>query len=340
MWAGYIRTFLATAAGLLVAAVLFVLVLDPYGASPIGLPAEHELMDINQRYMYPQLIRAGGHDSLVIGTSTSRLLQPADLNRAFGGRFANLAVNDARAWEQYRLFDLFERTSGAPRTLVVGLDRVWCEPNADEERFTQRGFPDWLYGDRAWPALLYYLNFKTVEIAGRRVGHWLGREEPRYDADGYGDFTGGEQNWRRATAEANLWPRGRHAIVPVEPPFVADETERAAWRFPALGWLEEILSRSKGSRVILAFMPVHITEQPVPGSREAARERECKRRVEALAGEAGAAYLDLRVPSEITTDDSNYWDRLHWRIGVGPRIIEAMAEATPPARSASVPEPR
>ncbi|WP_026379560.1 hypothetical protein [Afifella pfennigii] len=336
MWKAYASTFILTAAGLLAALLAFVLVIDPYGASPIGFSGERALMDVNQRYMYPQIVRRKVHDSLVLGTSTSRLLRPAELEETFGGSFANLAMNSARAFEQYRVFDLFERVNGPPRTLIVGLDVVWCADDADTHRITPRGFPEWLYGERLWPALFYHLNFKTVEIAGRHVGRWLGLERPRYDGDGFGDFTGGEANWSLEKARAHLWPDGRHPIRPVEPAFAADAAMRAAWRFPALSWLQDILGRAPGSTVILAFMPVHVAAQPVPGSREAAREGECKRRVAELAGRHGAAYVDLRVPSQMTRKDENYWDRLHWRLGVGDEIIAAMAAAAAESGAAAL----
>ncbi len=72
----FIRTFLAFAAGATAVVWLIILLLDPYGVSPIRLPIARPIMDINQRYMYPQIVRSGAYDSVVIGTSTSRLLDP------------------------------------------------------------------------------------------------------------------------------------------------------------------------------------------------------------------------------------------------------------------------
>ena len=33
------------------------------------------------------------------------------------------------------------------RTLLIGLDHVWCDEDADRERITSRGFPEWLEVD-------------------------------------------------------------------------------------------------------------------------------------------------------------------------------------------------
>src|SRR4051794_9692754 len=82
-WRALLARFAAVlaAAGLGLAA--FVCVFDPYGAGPLAGLAPPALMDINQRFMYPQVIRSHAYDSAVIGTSTVRLLNPARLDPLF-----------------------------------------------------------------------------------------------------------------------------------------------------------------------------------------------------------------------------------------------------------------
>ena len=79
-------------AGLLYAAVVL---LDPYGLRATPGAPPRPLMDLNQRFMYPQIVRSGRFDSAVFGTSTVRLLNPQRLNETFGGRFANLGLTQA-----------------------------------------------------------------------------------------------------------------------------------------------------------------------------------------------------------------------------------------------------
>ncbi|KMO28830.1 hypothetical protein VQ03_29780, partial [Methylobacterium tarhaniae] len=99
---------LVGAAGLLGLLVLaFVTILDPYGLRAAPGRRSGPIMDLNQRFMYPQVVRGGAYDSAVFGTSTARLLDPHGLDRAFGGRFANLAMNAATPWEQTQLARLF-----------------------------------------------------------------------------------------------------------------------------------------------------------------------------------------------------------------------------------------
>jgi hypothetical protein len=54
----FLKHVVLAAAG--VAALLFfaILLLDPYGNSPLRLVSRQPIMDINQRYMYPRIARS------------------------------------------------------------------------------------------------------------------------------------------------------------------------------------------------------------------------------------------------------------------------------------------
>ncbi len=56
----FLKGFAMAAGGAAALVLSFVLLLDPYGVSPLRLPLKRAIMDINQRYMYPQLAREGG----------------------------------------------------------------------------------------------------------------------------------------------------------------------------------------------------------------------------------------------------------------------------------------
>jgi hypothetical protein len=105
--------------------------MNPFGNLPVRAFGAHVVMDTNDRFQFPAIVRTGNFDSGVFGTSSSKLLDPAWLERAFGGRFANLAFNDGRAWEEYQLALLFLRTVPRPGTLLFGIDWVWCAADAD-----------------------------------------------------------------------------------------------------------------------------------------------------------------------------------------------------------------
>src|SRR4029078_1438635 len=108
-------------------------------------------------------------------------------------------------------------------------------------------------------------------------------------------------------------------------PYVPSDAERASWQFPALPWLDEILTRFPG-RVVLAFMPAHVSAQAVPGSAKAARAGEWNARLAERAKRQEAALVDFSINSKITSNDDNYWDRLHYREPIGDPFVADPAE--------------
>jgi hypothetical protein len=324
-WRGFVRVAIGGFAGVLALLALVVLAMNPYGNLPRLVFGEHAIADSNQRFQYPALIRTRRFDSIVIGASDARLLKPHLLDELFGGRFANLAMNAAQAYEQYRVADLFIREVENPRTMLVALDHVWCREDALLNRTTFRGFPEWMYDGNRWNDFLYMLNATTVQTSARRLGVALGLRPKRFEA-GYEVFTPPESKYDPVKVRLKLWgPDGPHKIEAEA--YVASATERASWQFPALAWLEEILGRFKG-RAVLVFMPAHAVQQPVPGSRGAAREEECKVRIAVIARRHGALpVIDFRIRSRITTDDANYWDPLHYRVSIADRIVKDIGEA-------------
>lgn len=325
-WRAYVATLIASFVTLAVLIGGFIALMNPYGNLPHRLLGPHVMMDINQRFQYPSIVRQSAYDSIVIGTSTSRLLDPSLLDAAFGGWFANLSMNSAMAWEQYQLAKLYFDTTGPPRTLLVGLDTVWCDTEADTNRITFRGFPEWLYDENPVNDVLHMFNAKALEIAGRRLGHILGFGNVRFEPSGFNVFTPPEDSYDIDKARQYIWGDRQPVIMPVEPPVRLTEAEREALTFPALDWLDQLLARlPDDSAAVLAFMPVHVAAQPVPGSREAAVEAECKVRVTDVARRHGAVAVDFRIASSLTREDTNFWDNLHYRLPIGADIIEALA---------------
>jgi hypothetical protein len=327
-WRRFVLSFLATFVGSLAAIQLFILFVDPYNIVPFSLPIERRLVSISQRHMYPQIVRSRRFDSFIVGTSTSRLLDPELLNGPFHARFANLAMDAMTAWEQWAMINLFIREVGAPKASIVGIDGVWCDERADHNRTTFRGFPDWLYDENRWNDYLNQLNTGTVEIAGRLVGYQLGLYPERVRGDGFEVFTPPEQEYEPARASSNIWGTAKRTLTPEQPPPSLSDAERQTLQFPALRWLDDALARLPAATVkILAYMPVHVAAQPMPGTVSAAIEAECKARIATIARTRGARVVDWRIQSPITTADVNYWDRLHFRLPVAQRIARDLAPA-------------
>jgi hypothetical protein len=324
-WRGWSKAFALAALTLTALLFGFIAVLDPYGARvQAGQPAR-PLMDLNQRFMYPQVVRSGAFDSAVFGTSTLRLLDPAILSQGLSARFANLGMNAATPWEQVQIAGLFARQVAAPKFVIWGIDQTWCETDATSEarRLTPRPFPPWLYDDSAWNDWPKQLNFTTLEIALRLAAHRLGLQPQRLRGDGYEVFTPPEGTYDLARARFHLYRSyGGHApdLAPQSPVEVAAD-ERAAWRFPALAWLERGLAAFPATtRRLIVLPPVHAGALPRQGSVGWQRFQACKAEIAAIAGRQQAVIADYAHPSVLTSEDSNYWDPAHYRLPIARRI--------------------
>ena len=305
---------LATALGLVAAVYAFVVLVDPWDTLPLSPPAPRVPISSNARYSFPALARSARFDSVVLGTSTARLLAPAQLNSQFGARFANLAMNSATAWEQVQLLHVFLRAHPAPRAVLIGLDQAWCGDTAAET--TPRPFPRWMYGANLWPAYREMLTPYAVQEAINQAAVLLRLKRPRYGLDGYTSFVPDDAAYDPARVDAAFarWPAvDTTPATPGEP-----------FAFPALPRLIEALGAiPPDTRVVLFFVPTYVTQHGAPGTRDMARWAACKARVVAMAERA--TVLDFMWASPITTDRANYWDPLHYRVAVAARLAASLA---------------
>lgn len=324
-WRRYFFAFIAVFVGVLVAAYIFILLIDPFGISPVSLPMKRALVTV-QRYMYPQLIRSHRFDSAIFGTSTSMLLDPEILNGPFQARFANLAMASATAWEQKTLAELFLREVRRPKVLVMGLDSVWCSPNADLDRITFRGFPDWLYDDNRWNDYLHLINRISFMSAVRLLRFNVGLFSPTTRSDGMDTFLPPEAEYDLERARQHIY--GEVPLVPTFagrplplPPSSPDDGQKQT-EFPALVWLDQILAKAPDeTRKVLAFMPVHV------GTAGDDALDLCKMKIAEIGRRRGASIVDWRIPSSITREDSNYWDALHYRVPIANKIARDLTGA-------------
>lgn len=340
-WRSWSKAFALAALTLTGVLFGFIAALDPYGARVQAGQAARPLMDLNQRFMYPQIVKSGAFDSAVFGTSTLRLIDPAILSQGLSARFANLGMNAATPWEQSQLAGLFARRAVAPKFVIWGVDQTWCEADAASEarRLTPRPFPPWLYDDSPWNDWAKQLNFTTLEIALRLAAHRLGLQPQRLRGDGYEVFTPPESSYDLARVRFHLYRgSGGHApdLTPLSPAAVVSDAERASWRFPALAWLEQGLAAFPAeARRLIVLPPVHAGAMPRAGSAAWQRFVACKAEIVAIAARQKAVVADYAHPSTLTREDSNYWDPAHYRLPIARRIEADLialgrGEAAPP----------
>ena len=304
--------------GALAFVYLFVIVVDPWGMLPLSPPLPRVPVSTNARFSMPMLATAARFDSAVVGTSSSRLLRPEELDRLLGGRFVNLAMNAATAWEQARMLRLFARTHPAARTVVLGIDNQWCTPVP--QRGSGREFPGWMYEGSRWAGYGAVFNLYAVQEAGSQLWIMLGLKRRRYGLDGYTRFVPPDDAYDPARVADAF---ARWGTPPISP---ARDTPRT---FPALPELEAALhTLPPGTRKLLMFTPAHIGQQGSPGSDVAADWTACKAAVATLAARVPhTLVLDLLRPSDITADRANYWDPVHYRVAVADRIAAELADA-------------
>ncbi len=328
-WQRHWKWVTGTLTGLAVFLAGSIWIIDPYDNLPFSPPLERAPLAQNQRYSYPAIARNPVFDSVVVGTSTTRLLRPEALNEALDARFANLSMNSATAYEQARILEVFARRRPAPKYAIVGLDDVWCTTGETRDKYTFRRFPEWMYDANPWNDIPNLLEFKTFEVAGRQAGYLLGLRKARYGYDGYANFLPPPREYDLEKARKNIYgaagPRRRGAPA-VPPPGI--ESKRASWSYPGHALLEGVLRTLPGAtRKILVFVPYHQFRLPVPNTVAAAQWAECKARITAMARRhSNTVVLDFMIASPITARDENYWDPLHTTNAIADRVVGLIAK--------------
>ena len=327
----FLRLFLAAAALLGGGIWLAQALIDPHNVSPLQWPMNRPMMDINQRFMFPQLARRKEYDSAIFGTSTVRLLNPTEMDPVFGTKFSNMAMNAATPWEQMQLAGLFMHHHPSARMIIFGLDTTWCETDADIKKLTFRPFPASFYDEDRYNDFSHFFSLKSVEISVRLGAYHAGTLPPRIRPDGYEVFVPREETYDLARAQFHIWGKNERIIRAVEPSFSYTPESAAAVSFPALAWLEDTLKKaSKETRILLLIPPIHVASQPRPGSRIAALQSVCHQRIGALGRKYGASAINMQFSSPITRDDSNYWDPLHYRVAIATELVGILKAAIEP----------
>jgi hypothetical protein len=327
-WKRFWKFFL----GSFVAANLVVYVgcyfVDPYDIYPFSLNITRQQVARHQEYFYPMLARDPAYDSIVMGTSTSRLLNPAKLNDVFGGSFVNIAMNNGAAYFQTKLLDVFTRSHDRMKTVIIGLDVVWMEPEAHYSKYHGYGgvFPEWLYDDVPWNNILPY-SMLTLKHSLRTVLVASGLKKNKYGTNGYTVFTPPPEAYDIDKARINIYGTAEpKSWDPISPAVKIPENESEAMKFPAHAMLKDCLDRLPESTLkIIFFVPYHVYYQKQPGSYDAAVIDIAKQRITTLASQYENAHvLDFMIPSEITVQDTNYWDRVHYTVEIADLMADLL----------------
>lgn len=314
--------------GVLCVIAALIVIVDPHDHLSLSPALSRAPINANQRYSYPALARSERFDSVVIGTSTTRLLRPQGLQRELGGQFVNLAMNSATAYEQARLLEVFLRHHQQAKTVLLGIDNVWCATGAASAKYTKRPFPQWMYDSNPWNDYLHVWNGATLEQTIRQLQFFAGRREPRFGLNGYRTFLPDVSEYdlgkaRRALYGADGQPRER------EPGTLAPESTVAQWRFPDHQLLrEQFVQISADTKVVFMFVPYHHYNIAHPQSSAGQRLNACKQGLIKVAQSlANAQVVDFMFASALTRTDEHYWDPLHYSESVAETLAGWLGQA-------------
>ncbi len=313
--------------------------IDPFDNLPFSLDLDRAPIVTNQRYTYPGIARKAAFDSALIGSSTSRLFRPAQLNELFEARFANLSMNGSTDWEQEQLLGVFLRHHVRPKVVILGLDPQWMQVEDEYEgQRTRREFPTWMYDDDSLNDVLHLFNTWALDKANRQVSHVLGRRRALYERDG---------GWTPPPGWGEHEPEALHALIyelpegkvieDVGPERTLSAAELKALRFPAHETLVRVLDAIPVETETIVFLaPFHHNHPNVlggkPGWLRVQIWSEAKRRIEAIVRRfPGVRLVDFQIPSPLTLEDSSYVDSIHTTAEATARMAEALRASRDPA---------
>jgi hypothetical protein len=325
-WRQFSTTLILSCCVALTGLYALILVIDPYDALSFSPDLNRYPVSRHSRDYNAILARRPVYDSAVVGTSTSMLLHPDELNQAFGGRFLMLSMPAASPFEQMMLLRLFRRHRPSIRTLLIGVDGVWCDPNGSPQHLglmVNQQFPGWLYDENPWNDLPP-LDPNTVGKARMQVRALLGvRVKYKRRPDGYWDFTDALHKDNDPVAvKRRLYDEPERQIL-------SPKKDDGAPAYPNLNELENFLSElGPETEKILFFPPYHYFQLSETNTEQVTAWRSCKVRTAAIAASVpNTMVVDFMIRSRITENDGNYIDGHHYRKPVASAMVRMLAAA-------------
>lgn len=324
-WRRFSITFLLTGSIALAALYTLILVIDPYDSLAFSPDWERYPVSRHSRDYNAVLARRPRYDSAVIGNSTSMLLHPDELNEQFGGKFVMLGMPAASPFEQMELLRLFRRHHPSIRTLVVGLDAVWCHADG-EARFlglmVNHPFPYWLYDENPWNNLppLDHTTLKKMRMQLRALLGVGIRYE--HKPDGFWDFSD-------ALHDDNDPESIRRRLHSENIRLLRLGQDDEAVTYPDMQVLENVLAElSPETNKILLFAPSHHRQLPESNTAQMAAWEGCKRRAAEIAAKVPRTLVvDFMIRSHVTEDDGNFIDAQHYTRSIASELVQMLSAA-------------
>jgi hypothetical protein len=297
---------LGTTAIILAAAMLYLLIEDPYGR--MGLRTSAQVPNLPERELMVSRALDPQFDSAIVGNSTSIPLQPAVLDRLTGRRFVSLSISGSGVPVALAVSRHFFRYHPHARVLLIGLDDSWCN-----EALESRPFPSWLYGNR----LDYLLGLVTHASWGMVRAALAHPGANRLDGYHPYDETFREHDFDNPETVLKRLNRAIRRTQARYPP---------AHRFDAPQLLTQLISGAPAETAfVLLWTPRYLGLLPTEGTPAADEDASCKRQVGALASPR-VRIVDWSGPRPDNLDPSNFYEPNHYRDNIAIKIEHQVAD--------------
>ncbi len=315
----------------LVAVIAWLVVIDPYRVIPIAPAFDRQPIQRNRNYSVAGLARDPRFDSAIIGSSTSAMVNPEHMNAEFGGRFVSLTLWGGTAWQQSIVARTFHRFHPSAKTVLMLLDTFWCG-GALPPRPSANTFPAWMYENPAW--LIAPRLFGTIALQDSvEQLRYIRGSQSLNRIDGFEPQFPDDSRYVIDDVRTRIYGSKEPRPIPSYDPDVVRKhaLDRALARktYPNLVYLNEVMAQfSAPTKLVLAFVPIHSYAQRGSTMDGLALYEGCKYAVvEAVGLRPDTLIVDFMLDSELTRDDRNYWDGMHFNSATALRLAQLAAAA-------------
>lgn len=316
-WRKFALIFLGITGGAIFLIWLFIVIVDPWGMLPLSPPFHRIPISTNARYSFPALAINQQFDSAIIGTSTSRPLQPQILNKPFDAHFVNLSMNASTPWEQEKIFNLFIKHHPHPKVIIINTDNIWC---FDDPQRASRPIPLWMYEGSPWVGYLKMANQYALQEAANQFLWLIGFKKQRYGSDGYTPLLPASFVYdpKKVNAVFTGWPKADNSApngrIPTQ---------------PALPRLQRMISQlPKDTLKIIIIPPFSAEFYGNTGGWTDIKWKACKGNLAHLASTtSNTIAIDFAIPNNFTQKRTSFWDPIHYRPFTAKMVMDGIIKA-------------
>jgi hypothetical protein len=293
-----------------VAAVVVILIEDPYGR--LGLRSSAQVPNLPERTLMVSRARDQAFDSAIVGNSTSIPMRPEILDLLTGLHFVSLSMSGSQAPAALAAARFFINHHQHVNTIIVALDDSWCTSARDNVE--AHSFPWWLYGND-----LDYIVGLFRNVSFSMLNEAFAERGGGARLDGYHPYDAvfqehGFMNLDTVLARLNRAKRPVQARYPEGFVFVPPTQ------------LKELLNDHPTIHFVVYWTPRYLTIIPVPGSPADAEDKRCKLQVAIIAREArNATLVDWSGDRPENRDPRNFYETNHYRDRLAEIIMNDIA---------------